>query len=91
MYSLKIGPPKQAANPIFGKCLFANEIFRTKSPTLLPHDNSDSPNSESLMLLTLPSVDRIEITSDAQVEMTIIEPTNEPNNAISCEFDKCEF
>lgn len=85
MNSLKIGPPKHAENPICGKPFFANETFKTKSPTLLPQDKSDSPNNESLILLTLPNVDKIDITSEAQVEIITIEPTNEPNIAMSCE------
>lgn len=83
IYLLNIGPPKQAENPIFGKFFRANEIFKIKSPMLFPQDKSERPNKESLMLLTFPIVDNIDITSEAQVDIIIIDPINEPNIAIS--------
>lgn len=78
---LNIGPPKQAANPIFGKPLRANETFDMRSPIPLPHESTDNPNKESLTLPTVPSADKIATTSVAHVDITQTDPINDPKTA----------
>lgn len=71
----------QAANAIFGNPAWAKLIFAIRSPILLPNVNADNPMNESLTLAIIPKADKIATTSDAQVEMILIEPMKLPKIA----------
>ena len=78
---LNIGPPKQAANPIFAYPFRANAMFEIKSPILLPQARTDNPSIELLNLLMTPKVLSTDTTSDAIDEIIMIDPVNEPKIA----------
>lgn len=66
---------------IFCFPFFASERFETRSPTPFPQVNTDIASIDSLIFIITPSVDKMATISDAQDDITKIDPINDPSEA----------